>query len=525
MRFGGSGEPVTQLIDYLRQKELLLVLDNMEHLVDAALLLSDILADAPGVQMLVTSRVPLLLQEEWRFGVQGLAIPDATNDAPLSALRVNSSVALFVQAAQRTIHTFDITEENRQAITMICRYVHGLPLALELAAAALAEMSCQELAHELVNRNIEGVAEVTTDSLTETGLDLLQTSLRNVPVRHRNIRNLFLYSWQLLSPQEQQAAMQFAIFRGSCERTAARVVTEQRTAILTALVNKSLIERDGDGRYTMHELLRQFCLEQLANHSDVGLATTTRQRHASHYLNVVSGAEDAIKGGEPHLTLTALRRDLDNIRQAWQWALQTGDWLLLMASLSGLARFYLLAALWSEGSHTIKEAVATLRLALETDTASSAPPQLLYQLLTTQALFCNVLADYDETLTAVQEVLACAPMTDSHNEAESYEGVSHSSRIGKKNSLMPPVQHKKSGTHPSYDSANTSIGASIRAAAELRWGEALWYQGEIDSAMPSLAASVGVDQADGRFEEDRYSGDQGRCTLCLGVDSNSQRGL
>ncbi|MCB0189233.1 MAG: hypothetical protein KDE31_33415, partial [Caldilineaceae bacterium] len=296
LRLGGTDAPLVQLVDFLCHKQLLLLLDNLEHLVDGALLFSEILADAAGVQMLVTSRTPLQLQEEWRYAVQGMALPALleTGDRTtgLAALRMNDSIALFTQAAQRVDHQFVVDDENWAAVIEICRYVHGLPLALELAAMGLAQMHPEALARGLIH-DVSAVPaynshDSTGDHVGETGLDLLQTPLRNVPDRHRTIRNVFRYSWQLLTAQEQQMAMQFALFRGGCERLSAVTVTTQRIATLTGLVNKSLVQHDGDGRYMMHALLRQFCLEQAARDPESALAVATRRRYITHYLELIS---------------------------------------------------------------------------------------------------------------------------------------------------------------------------------------------------------------------------------------------
>ncbi|HRW11077.1 MAG TPA: BTAD domain-containing putative transcriptional regulator, partial [Caldilineaceae bacterium] len=154
LQLAGAQSPFQQLVDFLRRKALLLVLDNMEHLVEGALVLSDILAEAPSVQMLVTSRIPLDLQEEWRYTLQGMTLPEplagAIDEAALTTLQQNSSVALFVQTGQRVDHQFALTAQNQCDVVAICRYLHGLPLALELAATGLAQMRCRELATALI---------------------------------------------------------------------------------------------------------------------------------------------------------------------------------------------------------------------------------------------------------------------------------------------------------------------------------------------------------------------------------------
>lgn len=460
MRFAGPDRPTTQLIDYLRNKELLLLLDNFEHLLDAALLLSDILDEASRVQMLVTSRTPLDLQEEWRMPIWGLPVPEDDPDAlaqdTLETISTYGSIALFLQLAQRTAPDFILNRENCDAVAEICRYVHGLPLAIELATAALDHLSCQELAATLTNFMAETDPTVRMTS-RKRGLDLLQTSIRNMPKRHRTIRSVFAYSWQLLSAQEQRAATQLALFRGGCDRNAALAVSNQRVTVLTALVNKSILQRDANGRYTMHELLRQFCLEQLDHTSEQGLSTTTRERHTRYYLSLLHNSAAAIKGYEPQPQLGELRRELENIRQAWQWAVRTGSWELLQHAISSLAHFYQVTGLLSTGHNAMQEVITALRSLISvapgsptiptdlTDSTPLSPTELFIQALIEDAHCCNAQADYDAAMICVTEALAL-------------------------------LDHSPSTRQ--------------RAAAELRWGEALWYQGDIEPAQLHLEQAL-----------------------------------
>lgn len=448
LSFVGTTPPTSQLIDYLRGKQLLLILDNFEQLLDSALFLSDLLAEAPQVQLLATSRVPLRLQEEWRVPLQGLRVP-AQNDKsihPQSA--VFAAIDLFVQSAQRLTPDFQLDETNADAVTAICRYVNGLPLAIELATTVLTQLSCQELAAALIP-----TAPGTTDAGGQ-GLDLLQTPLRNVPPRHRHIRNVFAYSWQLLGPNEQRCAMQVALFRSGGDRTALVTVTQQSAATLTTLVNHSLLYRDADGRYTMHELLRQFALEQLTTATDPTLAVTTKERHSSYYLQRLQVAEVDLKGYAPQPTLAALRPELDNIRQAWQWAVQHAAWSLLQASCAALTRLYLLIGLPRTGHSAMEELIQALttqdEIAEQQANGSASERitgELLLEALITAAHFCNNQAAFERAIVQAEEA----------------------------------VQLSQQLALPHFE-----------AAATLRWGEALWYQGEVERAQPKLKRALAL---------------------------------
>ncbi len=239
--FTGSSDPTWQLLNFLRQKELLLVLDNFEHLLGGVCLLTDILAQIPGVKILVTSRQRLDLQEEWVLGIQGLPLPNELDDEELEE---NSSVSLFVHSAKRIRHSFALTETNRAALVHICHLVGGMPLGLELAASWVHSLSCAEIAREI-----------------EHGLDFLTVSTRNIAERHRSIRAVFNHSWHLLSPEEQQILKRLSIFRSSFTREAAEGVAEVNLGLLSALVDKSLIHRTGKNLYNLPELFRQFVVD------------------------------------------------------------------------------------------------------------------------------------------------------------------------------------------------------------------------------------------------------------------------
>lgn len=380
LKFVGARPPKSQLLDLLRGKQLLLLLDNFEHLVEGAPLLTQILDAAPEAQLLVTSRTPLELLEERRFPLTGLQLP--AENADLSATQ-SESIALFTQSARRVVPDFAMDEANAQPLRAICRYVRGLPLALELAATWLAHMDCHEIASEI-----------------EQGLDFLSASLRNVPERHRNMRAVFEYSWRLLSEVERLAAMEMAIFRGGCERQAAQQITQRPPPTLSALIDKSMLQRDEQGRFVQHELLRQFCLEKLQTES--GLASeqfrALQDRHSDYYLRQLQQTEPILKGHERLSLLAKLRRDLDNLRQAWRWALAQQNWQRIEQSLSALALFYATSGLLREGSSALLDGFHLLQNDATQDDAA-ARQRCLLQLLPELANLEMQQGDYVATLS------------------------------------------------------------------------------------------------------------------------------
>ena len=216
-------DPKEQLLNHLRQKSLLLVLDNLEHLLEGVGLLAELLEQAPGVKLLVTSRERLNMQGEWLFDLQGLPVPPLDQ---VDRAEEYSAVALFVQSARRAQVGFELSAEERPWVARICQLVEGMPLAIELAAAWVRLLSCREIAQEI-----------------ERNLDFLSTSARDLPERHRSMRAVFDHSWQMLSAEEQRVLRALSVFRGGFLREAAEQVTGASLSLLSALVTRSLVHR------------------------------------------------------------------------------------------------------------------------------------------------------------------------------------------------------------------------------------------------------------------------------------------
>ncbi|MBZ0301236.1 MAG: AAA family ATPase, partial [Anaerolineae bacterium] len=231
-----------ELTNYLREKHMLLVLDNFEHLLDGVDLLTGILQAAPQIKFLVTSRERLNVLEEWVLLLEGLSFPDDRTNIPLESY---SAVQLFTQRARQAQVNFSL-DDNAQAVRQICQQVEGMPLGLELAATWLRVMSSQQIAEHM-----------------ESSLGFLTTPVRNVAERHRSMRAVFEQSWKLLSAGEQDVLMRLSVFRGGFDLGAAGQFAGASLDILAALADKSLIRVNHDGRYDLHELLRQFAEQQL----------------------------------------------------------------------------------------------------------------------------------------------------------------------------------------------------------------------------------------------------------------------
>ena len=290
-----------QLISYLHERELLLILDNFEHLAiepSCVDLIDDILQGTHKIKLIITSRQPLKLQAEWVFEVQGLPLPQG--DQP-DELETSSAVALFIQRANQASVGFKPTKKDLLAIARICELVEGLPLGIELAATWVRTLICEEIAQEIQN-----------------SLDFLETSARGFPERHRSMRATVEHSWKLLTPEEQKVLRQLAIFRGGFTRHAAASVAGASLADLGGLVSKSLIRRAESGRYDMHELIHQYAFEQLQR--DKAEYELIQTRHSQYFANLLNARGPALKGAERPTVVSELISDLANLRQAWHWA-------------------------------------------------------------------------------------------------------------------------------------------------------------------------------------------------------------
>jgi predicted ATPase/DNA-binding CsgD family transcriptional regulator len=311
MTFSGPDSPVTQLLQYLHEKALLLVLDGFEHVVAGARFLTALLQDAPYLTILVTSRERLNLRGEWVIELPGLPVPAPDQPPPGPESEPDSAVQLFVQTAQALDPDFALSAENRSAIIRICRLVEGLPLGIELAASWIRMLSCAEIADE-----------ITQD------LDFLTSTSQDLPIRQQGLRAVFHHSWMLLTPDEQQVLRRLAVFRGSFTREAAAAVAGAGLPQLAALIDKSLVHRVAASgsragvRYQVLEVLRQYAAEQL---EQAGETAQTAARHADYYITYLADRTAELRGAGQLAALAALDQEIEQIRVAWRWAITAAE--------------------------------------------------------------------------------------------------------------------------------------------------------------------------------------------------------
>jgi len=340
----GGADPEAQLLSFLRERQLLLVLDNFEHLLEGTRLLAQILDQAPGVKLLVTSRERLNLLEEWLIPLEGLHFP--RDDGATDAVAEYSAVQLFVQRAAQVQPGFGLSAAVQPAVLRICRLVEGLPLGIELAAAWARLLPCAEIAAEIAEN-----------------LDFLAASARNLPARQRSLRAAFEHSWALLADDERQVFARLAVFRGGFRREAAETVTGASLALLSALVDKSLLHAHQSGRYDVHETLRQYAAEKLE--AIAGESDQAYDRHCSYYLALLQHTSQDELVGRLKEVLPRIDEDLENVRAAWSWAVAHDKLEEIGVSIRGIHHYYQIRSLFREALDVFGHAVERLSGASE----------------------------------------------------------------------------------------------------------------------------------------------------------------
>lgn len=383
--FYSQEDPKIQLINYLREKEILLVTDNFEHLLAGVGLISEILEKAPQVKILATSRERLNLKEEQIIEIPGLSFPaDKTTDQ----IEEYGAVRLFLQSARRFSPSFTLQEADKPFIIRICRLVTGIPLAIELAAAWVKVLTSKEIAQEI-----------------EKNIDFLNTSLRDLPERHRNLRGVFEYSWKLLSEKEQEVFRKMSVFRGGFSREAAEKVTGVSLPLLSALIDKSLLRRTPSGRFEMHEVLRQYADEKLGEIPQE--KEKVRNLHCAYYAEFLSQREENLKGDRQKQALEEISREIENVRTGWQWAIgqkKTGE---IDKFIGSLFLFYDIRSLFREGlevfGNALQELQETNDLVNQSEEVKSV---IIGKLLVRQGNFYFRFSDYDKAKNLAQKSLS-----------------------------------------------------------------------------------------------------------------------
>ena len=343
-QFYSGANPQQQLIDYFREKQVLLLLDNFEHLLAGTGLVNEILRAAPGVKVLVTSRARLNLRVETVYVLRGMAYQNVTSMDTLQESQrfqdqsAYSAIRLFVGSAQRVRPDFEIHSGNLNHITRICRLVGGMPLGIELAAAWAGMLSTEEIVNEI-----------------QGGLDFLAIEMLDAPKRHHSIRAVLERSWDMLDDSNQDVFKKLSVFRGGFTRNAAQEVAGAALQQLLTLANQSFIMRTRTGRYQVHELLRQFAGERLEQNADE--KQRIHERHCEYFAAFVKQREAEILAGDKNEALL----EIDNIRAAWRYAVKKGVYAAIRKLSFGFHWIYHNQGWHPEGLTAFESAADALR--------------------------------------------------------------------------------------------------------------------------------------------------------------------
>ncbi len=292
--FYGEISPAQQLLDFLHDRSLLLVLDNFEHLLAGAPFIGDIVLNAPGVRVLTTSRERLNLRGETVYVLRGLEFPDWQTPEGIEAY---DAVKLFMQTAHRIHPGFELQAQDLPYLARICHLTGGMPLAIELAAGWLDTLSLERIADEI-----------------QAGIDILETNLRDVPERHRSVRATFERTWSRLAAEERAIFGRLSVFRGGFTLPAAQAVAGATARQLRGLVQKALIQTEGSERFSIHELLRQFGADKLAETDEW---PTIQARDAAFFADFMQQQRGAIFTHQQFDALDRIGADFENVRSAW----------------------------------------------------------------------------------------------------------------------------------------------------------------------------------------------------------------
>jgi predicted ATPase/class 3 adenylate cyclase len=345
MREAVNQPPLARLTEYLRDRRLLLVLDNFEQVQEAAALVGELLRSSPGLRALVTSRSPLHIYGEQEYAVPPLGLPVVGADSDPVELARYESVALFLERAAAVNPGFGLTAANAAIVAEICALLDGLPLAIELAAARTRLLPPQALLARLGQR-----------------LDTLSSGSRDLPERQQTLRGAIAWSYDLLDEEARRLFACFAVFVGGADLEAAEAVCGRDgldvLAGLADLVDQSLIRQDeteGEPRFSMLLVIREFALEQLA---ELEVANGVAERHASFYRDLAEAAAPGLTGPDRKRLLDGLDRENGNLRAALTWSIEHDAPETALRLGYALWRFWQMRGLLAEGAGWLERILA-----------------------------------------------------------------------------------------------------------------------------------------------------------------------
>ena len=382
----GKITTIDQITNFLQQREMLLILDNVEAIIDStATLISTLLSHAPDIQFLLTSRERLHLRHEWALPLHGLTVPKTKQEHGTA-----TAVTLLQQRAAQFAPDLTPSPTLTTAIAQISRLVDGVPLALELAAAAFAIYTPAQVAVEL-----------------QQSIDFLQSHMRDVPPRHRSMRAVFTHSWDLLTVEEQYIFSGLSLFRGDFSAKAAEAVTGCTHLLLSTLVTKSLLLRLENGRFALHTVLRQFAAEKLADNPAQQQRLITR--HSHFFIDYLDQQQQAFKAQTMAAALDAVATEIDNLRVVWRRLIDEADAANLQRMVAGYTIYFYTRSLFQPGLAELTYAYDHL------DQNDANTIGLCAEIRARQALFLSAIGTYEACVQAAEEALALAATDTANN--------------------------------------------------------------------------------------------------------------
>ncbi len=335
--FYSRDEPAIQIINYLREKNMLLIMDNFEHIIEGADIVSRILKNTENVKFLITSREILKIQGEWSYELKGLEYPGEE-----AKFKEYDGVKLFVNGARRAKPDFSPSDDDKLWIIRICQMVQGLPLAIEIASAWVKALSCREIAEEI-----------------QKNIDFLATSLKDIPERHRSLRAVFDYSWELLKENEKRALKYLSVFKGGFTRESAKKVANVDLNLLLSLIEKSLIKKE-NLRYNMLNLTLRYAEKKLKQNLDE--YKNIKHKYVDYYTNFIEEKKIYMKTQEQKEKFDKpLTEEIENIRDAWEYAVENRLLDKIKKFIEPLHFFYSEKTRYQEGKLIFEMAETKLR--------------------------------------------------------------------------------------------------------------------------------------------------------------------
>jgi predicted ATPase/DNA-binding SARP family transcriptional activator len=390
LRQSGGRSPWQLVTDYLRERQVLLLLDNFEQLLPAAApLLADLLSEAPRLKLLVTSRAVLHVRGEREFPVPPLAVPELKRLPAIEALSQYAAVELFIQRSLDVKPDFAVTNGNAPAVAEICHRLDGLPLAIELAAARTRILPPQALLSRLGSR-----------------LKLLTGGARDLPVRQQTLRATIDWSYDLLSEGDKRLFRRLSVFVGGCTLEAAEAVCAGEEDLerdilagVEALITQSLLRQEGPGaepRFVMLETIREYASERLRESSE---AEALRRQHAQFFLRLAQEVSSMVRGPEARVGLDRLEKEHDNLWAAVDWFIEVQE------AEAGFQLGVILARFWSSRGYLTEareRLAALLALPQAGDTSARA------EALTRAGSIAYLQGDYAQAEPLIQQGLTIA---------------------------------------------------------------------------------------------------------------------